>query len=62
MYVALSLQECDFIIEYRKGTLNANSECCHREAGQLNVAVTLLDTGETDLLMAQQQDQHSKSL
>ena len=49
----MSLQEFNFNIEYRKGTLNTNADTlsrCHEEGTrQHNVAATLINSGETEL-------------
>ena len=56
---ALSLQEFDFYIEYRRGATNANADAlsrCQVQPEELNATATLLDTREADLQTAQQHD------
>ena len=55
---ALSMQEFDFNIEYRKGSANGNADALSRCHGEFSIAVTLLDTGQADIHRAQQQDKH----
>ena len=52
------MQEFDFNSEYRKGSANANANALSRCHGELSIAATLLDTGQADIRLAQQQDKH----